>query len=183
VSEVRALEVVPRHFQKVCQELDTSQLPTGRAEVSFAYDCSTGTARELGQHLDRCYRVRSTEIPGTADVFTVNRDSVHVLDYKTARKPPTASRSLQLRFLALCAARTYGVEQATGTIVQISKDGLSRDLASWDGLDLLIFEGELWDLFGRVQKARANFLGGKLPVANPGAHCQYCQAVCDARSR
>lgn len=145
-----------------------------RAEVAFAYDPATDTARELGEVRGRAYPATSpSEIAGTVDAILVEPEAgrATVVDWKTGtdfeRMTADAADNLQLRGYALAVSRTYGVETVRVAIVRIEEDEVSSTVHEYDALDLAAAADEL-----RRQLAA-------IPTAHPrpGAWCKRCRAV------
>lgn len=157
-------------------------LPPGRRlhEVAVAYDCVTRTARWLPQkdgHRDYSSR-RPEELVGTADVILIADDCVIVPDYKTGHKARMhkASESLQLRFLAMAAAKASGKHAATIAHAHVTADGIWTDGVDLDCFDLDDAEAEVLSIYDTIR-------GGQ-QTPRPGYHCHghYCpiRAVCPA---
>lgn len=145
-----------------------------RAEVAFAYDPTTDTARELGEVRGRAYPATTgSEIAGTVDAILVEReaDRATVVDWKTGgdwdRLTADAADNKQLRGYALAASRAYGVETVRVAIVRITDDEVTHTVHEYDSLDLAAAADEL-----RRQLAA-------IPTAHPvaGAWCKRCRAV------
>ncbi len=172
----------------ICEAMDLERLPLELAhEVAFAFDIANGQARELGRGLNRKYKdLAPFEIAGTADIVGVSDDSVFVGDYKPAFLPLTPAReNLQLRFLALCAARAYGKDEARIELVRLKDDGSSwREPAELDLFDLDETAASLRSLPGRVDQARILWQSRKSPDVSQGPWCRYCPAFhsCPAKT-
>lgn len=150
-------------------------------EVAYAWDCGSNTARELTTNGHRDYSMaRKNEIVGTADLVVVCEDRVFVRDLKTGRgaRDTEAIDSMQLQFLALCAARVHGKSSATIELYHLDEDpercyGDREDLTA---IDLYDIETELADLWSAIDGAQA------VPI--PGTHCysSWCpiRQVCPA---
>src|ERR1044071_3218576 len=100
--------------------------PGWRAEIAFAYDPDADRGRELPKASHRDYSAAGpNEFAGTVDIVTMDGDLVEITDWKFGRrenvKVPWSNP--QLRFLALAAARTYGVERARVRIGFVDDDG------------------------------------------------------------
>jgi len=145
-----------------------------RAEVAFAYDPTTDTARELGEVRGRAYPATSpSEIAGTVDAVLLDRaaDRAIVVDWKTGgdwdRLTADAADNKQLRGYALAASRAYGVETVRVAVVRITEEEVTSTVHDYDSLDLAAAADEL-----RRQLAA-------IPTAHPapGAWCKRCRAV------
>lgn len=189
-----ALEQVLPEYRAACEAIDLERLPVAdpeawAAEVAWAYDPETDTARELGRGLGRAYGgVRPGEIPGTADVVAVTSESVVVLDYKTGRmaRRSRAADSLQLRLYALAAARAYGREHAVVALVHIDEDGGAWwDRTEFDALDLDGLAAELRGLQESVAAESEHIAAGGVARTVEGSHCTYCPSLphCPSRTR
>lgn len=154
----------------------TSPLGAGkwRAEVAFAYDPTTDTARELGEVRGRAYpATRPEEIAGTVDAVLLDQrgDLAVVVDWKTGgdwdRLTADAGENLQLRGYALAASRAYGVETVRVAVVRITEDGVTSTVRDYDALELAAAADDL-----RRQLAA-------VPTAHPapGLWCKRCRAV------
>ena len=174
-----AMESLEGDVRALCEAIDLDRLPKGTSpEIAYAYDVVTGQARELGRRLGRRYTgIASTEIAGTADAVGVGPHSVFVGDYKTGWSAPKARDSLQLRFLALCAARVYQREAAVVEVIRIRSNGSPwRESAALDVLDLDEVADGLVNLLLRVRRAQEIVAEGRLPDVSEGEHCQFCPA-------
>lgn len=181
-----ALEMAPVEYRANLMALDFDRLALDPAryagEVAFAYDTKTGGARELGRGLTR-EEVRSfctaDEIPGTADVVSLEGGNVLVLDYKTGWTDYGPTKlNWQLSFYALCAARAYGCESARVGIVRIREDGSTwLDMAELDFFDLEDFAFKLDRLIQQESEARAALEAGRAVKTRMGEHCRRCAAL------
>lgn len=141
-----ALTEVPEEHRPACEALPIDELPTGlTAEVAFAYDTATDRGRIIGVNLDRNYgELAPGEVAGAADVVGLAGGTALVLDWKSVGYRQHARDSVQLRFLALAAARVYQVETVRVEIVRLGDDGEAwRSWHVYDTLDLDIFAAEL----------------------------------------
>lgn len=145
-----------------------------RAEVAFAYDPATDTARELGEVRGRAYpATKPSEIAGTVDAVLLDgaRDLAIVVDWKTGgdwdRLTADAADNRQLRGYALAASRAYGVETVRVVVARISEEEVSTTSRDYDALELAAAADEL-----RRQLAA-------VPTAHPapGLWCKRCRAV------
>lgn len=190
VGREKALEEVPEEYRDACAAIDLDALPSLEgfaAEVAFAYDWQTGTAREIGRDRERDYGILgATEIPLTVDAVGFHGDGVVVVDWKSGRRSVTPARyNWQLRLGALAACRTYGYHRATVAIVYV-RDG-SRpwfDRAEFDEFDIETVADEVRAVALRVQEAAKVVKEGRAPNVTEGAHCRYCPAVrsCPAKT-
>lgn len=147
-----------------------------RAQVAYAYDPTTDTARELPAGEFRDYERNGAEpheFCGTVDIVCMGEDLdgpfVEVTDIKR-EYGDSKDHLQQLRSLALAAARTYRVERARIRVVRIRESGVDDRDDHWlDGFDLDFHAGELRRLLASVE--------GSEPA--PGAHCteRYCKAL------
>lgn len=190
-----ALENVPEDYQSAAQAVRVDVLPVKdpgawSAELAFAYDPATDTARELGRGLSRRYagHIRAGEIPGTADVVGLTEDAVVVLDWKTGRlaRKERAADSYQLRFYALAAARAFKRSKAIVALVHIDEDGEPWwDMAELDALDLDATAAEIRMLLARLDDEASAMALGETPRLVEGSHCKYCPALphCPAKAK
>jgi hypothetical protein len=164
--------------------------PLARAEIAYAYDPVTNTARKLGEDIGRAYEEHGLlphEVPGTADVVwlepdedTQRRDDIVVVhDWKVvfgsgAHVPPP-ELNYQLHTLALCAMLVSGTKRARVQVCILDEHGNSYVRAH----NLTRFEAMV--AMKRVLKAAAS---GVSAEPNPGKHCidHYCPmlALCPA---
>lgn len=140
------------------------------AEVKFAYDTATDTARVIESEGHRDYQISATEVPCTVDGFHPLERTI--VDWKTGHGdvdlPP---HNPQLLFGALCASRVFGFESVT---VVIGKT-FGRDP---DDFEPLIYKSAV-DLFAIDEfAARVRQAFAYRPVAarayREGDHCTYC---------
>ncbi len=179
VGAAAALAEVPAEHRDACAALPLDDLPTHlAAEVALAFDVATGKGRIVGRGLNRMYGpLGPMELAGTADAIGEADDgSLLVLDWKSAGYKGRAADSVQLRFLALAAARAYGADNVRVEIVRLGDGGeVSRSWHDYDALDLDAFAAELRDWFAKAGQ-------DDRPVE--GAHCTYCPSwqACDAKT-
>lgn len=177
MSGTNNLAGVDPKYHDLCAAMDLSSLPavgTFAAEVAFAFNVRTGTARLLDAK-DRAYAIDADEIPGTADAVGLTADAVCVIDWKGRwSKATSAADNLQLRFYALCAARVYGKDSATVAIARVGEDGIRWDVAELSVMDLDLFAMELPKI---AEDARTS------ERMTEGEHCRYCPAfdACPAK--
>lgn len=187
IGKEKALEATPPEHREACAVLDLELLsavdPEKFAhEVTFAWSYKTCRARELGRNLNRSYaQATKDEIVGTADVVGLGDGVVVIWDWKSGRAPAAAT-SWQLRFLALAAARTYGVSSAEVAMAQTNG---WIDPARFDAFDLDVIERELDNLVDRVLVEREAVARGEEPHMVLGSHCDYCSAIarCPAQTQ
>lgn len=182
------LAIEDESVRAACEVLDLEQLPVDgvayAAEVAFAYNPTTDSARELGRDLDRAYDgLRPGEIPGTADVvgLTADGEGVVIYDYKFGRRGATAAeRNLQLALLALAACRAYGRKRAHVAIINLwDTERPTFDRCDWDALVLDMWADEIRNLLEAVEQTRAIWRGetdGASLALTVGDHCRYCHA-------
>lgn len=164
--------------------LEATPPPGSFPEVAYAYDVLTERAREVGRSIGRNYgELADSEIPGTADLVTVQPDHVLVEDWKSGigyRVSPPAS-NLQLMHNGMCAALVQGKPRAIVQIVYL-KSGEVLD-AEWDIFDFPAIKARLRDIWTRVQQARAAWAEGPKAlvatdlIADGEWQCWRCPAV------
>lgn len=145
------------------------------AEVPVAFDLETGDGRFLPSSGHRDYSAaRASEIPGTTDVFALERehDALHVIDWKTGHPDylDPADDSKQLVALALGLARNPEIAPVRVVfvyMVHVAPDGVRVDRATLEDLDLDAAEADLRDIVAGIADERA---------PRPGPHCRYCPA-------
>lgn len=157
------------------------------AEVAFAYDVVTGTARELGRGLGRNYvQLGTTEIPGTSDLVTVEPDRVVIEDTKSGAgyHVAPAAENLQLHAYALCAARAYGRDRALVRLRFIDQ-GDRIDEAELDALQLAEVAQTLRAIWDQVMRAQWALSQGREPRVVTGDHCWRCPCIarCPAQTK
>lgn len=160
-------------------------------ELPLALDPKTSEARPLERKAGKSQHRNYSAAPegwvcGTADTVTVSKgmqrlsesspapDEVIITDWKTGMMAvPHPERNLQLRFLALAACRSYGIERAVVQIAYIGTDGeVNVSSFEFDAGDLAEIEEQIRRINRRVNDARKKQLQLKV-----GAHCRYCPAL------
>lgn len=160
-------------------------------EVPFALDPETGEARSLNSNGHREYSdAPEGWVCGTADAVAVAKggakglsklsesapaeDEIVITDWKTGMIPVDHPEvNLQLRFLALAAARACGVGKATVQIAYIDNEGeITVSAFEFGARDLDEIAGQLRAIARRVEGARRENLALKV-----GSHCRYCPAL------
>lgn len=191
-----ALAAVPDDYRDACAELNLEGLDAHldlAAEVAFAYDYETDSARELGRGVGRIYDdVKPTEIPCTLDVVGVRTLPSGVVrglyaDWKTGWQNRRAiSDVTQIDFGALCIARAYGCDLVEGQLIHVHED-----FAPWvqrkvmEGFELDAFASLIRERAREWSELRAKYQGGLVPRDfNTGPHCEGCPARewCPAQS-
>lgn len=173
-----------------CQQIDLAPaFALGRpvaAEVAYAYDIATDTARIVGTNLGRAYgELGPTEIPTTTDIELEASDGMRiVLDAKSGWKQVRAEESKQIRLHGLAMARARGLDGVRVGILQIDDEGRVKPaLVDLDDLDLGAFSHDMRRAWERVESARALVARGGVPDVTTGDHCGFCPAfaACPAR--
>lgn len=182
----QALANVPDDCRAVCEAIDLDTLPVVlMPEASYIYDTATGKARFLGANIGRRYgKLSPTEVAGTADVVGVDGTRGYVADWFTGFGE--MRKGAQLRFLALCLARVFDLDEVTIEAIQIRADGSTwRDTAVLDALELDIIAREVADTVAAVAAVRKVLELGGTPNVSEGDHCRYCKAwtFCPAKTR
>lgn len=183
--------------------LDIADLPVGlAAEVSYAWNWRTGSARELGRDLS--LRVDGgvdydhpliqppidwdSEIPCTLDVVGVAMFGSHgadpgrrgyVGDYKSGHaKYPPPDMFGQTLLGACCVASVHGCDDVVVELLHIHDDGgHHRVRRTVNAFDLEAFAAELYEAMERAQTAE--FEGWPnayedAPQPREGLWCDYC---------
>lgn len=146
-----------------------------RAEVSYAYDVATGTARELGVGIKRAYGdLGPFEVPGTIDAEGRGDGLLVVVDRKGFEEQTPAEQHPQVRFLALAAARAKPADRIE---VAIRPEVGPVDVAVVDpvfDLDVIAYDVKrrVLDTAALLGKARA---GQEVPF-HTGRWCRWCPA-------
>lgn len=150
-----------------------------RAEVAFAYDVSTGVARELGSRIGRAYEAFNLgpyEVPGTADVVGRSQSMLVVVDKKGFDEVTPIQRNAQVRFCGMVAAKTYGYDDVT-IAIRPQIGGLDVDeIGAFDFVN--VHEHTKRALVG-VNKAILDARQGKPVRFEIGRRCRWCDAFDD----
>jgi hypothetical protein len=148
--------------------------PSWNSEVAFAWlpVLDVGRVIVLEKHRGYAGVALEGEMCGTADIVSVEGDTVHIYDFKTGWDIQYAPQ--QLRALALFAARAYGLERAAIHCVHVQATGVtvtgsSEEEGILDMFDLQAIAGELAELTGAIETS----------TPNPGDHCAElrCPAI------
>jgi hypothetical protein len=173
-EEARILEAMWGHADRWLKE----HMRLGwRAEVAYAWDPSTDVGREFARTTHRDYSgATTTEVCGTADIVTIEDDSIVLYDWKThAVGAPETDATAQLQALALFACRAHGFSEARIVTLRVTEHGVEP------------IEGEPiteFDLMGIAAQIATDLarVEGSEPI--PGEHCKsrYCPArlICPA---
>ncbi len=139
-----------------------------RAEVPFAFDGQTDTARELPSQGQRDYSAATDdELPGTVDQHVVDEHGAVILDLKTGRGPHRlADHVRQLEHGAVVLARMHGLDEVRIVVAHVTPDGVVVDERVLDA----------FDLEAAAQAMTAEL--ARIPTAEPvdGTHCRWCPA-------
>lgn len=177
-----ALAEIPEEHREMCAAIDIEGLPTDlAAEVTYAYDPATQTARELGRNLDRDYSgVRPGEIVGTIDVVGLAPHMAYLGDYK-GHERVSAKQNAQLLFPALCLSKMHDITSATLEIIQIGDGDNFRSKWHADIFDIGAYEERLLATVATIAELKES--GDLHPVE--GKHCKYCPAFdsCPAKTK
>lgn len=183
-----ALAQVDPEWREACAELNLDGLHVQlslAAEVAFAYNVETDTARELGRGAGRQYHdVRENEIPCTLDVVGVRdldsgRRRGLYTDWKSGfRNKRSIDSATQIDFGALCVARTYGCDLVEGQLVNVYEDAApfvqSKVVELWE---LDAFAAELRERHAEWKRLRDDFRAGIIPTEyQTGPWCDRCPA-------
>lgn len=172
----------------VCEEIDLTGLSlepgAWAAEVTYAWNWRTDTARELGRGLKRNYSAR------TADEFVLTVDRVSLLgddalivgDYKFGfKRLRPARRHAQLRMGALAAARVYGRERVLVELIR-PREGQRpyKDRAELDMFDLAEVASERRATAMAIRQHEADQTEPRLRI---GDHCDKCRGRWSCRAQ
>lgn len=187
VGREKALgEIEDPDLQARCAAIDLVSIPDGASsEVSLAYDIDADRAELVAIQSPRAYH-DDGRIYGTADRVGIRDGRVFVADFKTGAMKVRAHAAMQLRFLALAAARWCGLEEAHVQMLYLGHDGRWHpDRADLDALDLDATRADLMAMRAGVVEARRVVAAGGLPQLLPGLHCEHCAAAveCPAQQR
>lgn len=187
VGREKALgEIEDPDQQARCAAIDLVAIPDGASsEVSLAYDIDDDSVERIDLAAPRAYS-DDGRIYGTADRVGIRDGRVFVADFKTGAMKVRAHAAMQLRFLALAAARWCGLEEAHVQMLYLGHDGRwYADRADLDALDLDATRAELLAMRAGVMEARRVLAAGGLPQLLPGLHCEHCAAApeCPAQER
>jgi len=179
VGRDAALAEIPADasWRATCEAIDVSEVPQGTAEIAYAYDVATDTARGLGQWLGRAYVVGPTEVSGTADLVcppTAERPRWLVVDWKGDEEVERAATNIQLGLYGLAVARVHGLDEIDVAVGYIGHTGAIR----WDRATLGVFELEavaarVREVHAAVETARASAVRDY----STGYHCRRCPAM------
>lgn len=189
VGRDEALKQCDVEWHDVCAELNLEGLDAAlnlAAEVSFAYNFVTDTARELGRGQGRLYDdVTDDEIPCTLDVVGVRdieASGVRRGKYVEWKSGWSTRRRIslvaQIDFGALCVARAYGCDVVEGELVHVHEDVQPwvqrRVIEAWE---LDAFAAELREHAKEWRALRERFIAGEVPTTfNTGEWCERCPA-------
>lgn len=176
-----ALSKVAPEFREECAAIDMRglDLASYSAEQGFALLLTMGaTPRQLPSTHDRAVRYAECrsedDIAGCADLLGLTDDSVVALDIKTGWGwLPDPSKSLQLGFFAVAAARFYDKRKARVGWIIARDDKPYVVTEELDALALSEIEDELRDIHRRALEASKQ----TNPDVTIGAHCKYCPAL------
>jgi Protein of unknown function (DUF2800) len=152
--------------------LEANCRPGWVAERAFAYSPADDVGRELPRLSHRDYSDAGPgEVCGTADLVWLDGDTICVGDWKsTSDGAPDVDAREQLEWLALFAARAYGLDSARIVTLRVTAGGVTA------------IEGEALDMFGLAavaERIAANV--ARIPGAEAiqGDHCngRYCKAI------
>lgn len=184
VPRAKALVDVPEKWRHTAEGFDPRAALAGcssvRAEVAYAVNVKTGAVRELGQHLNRAYRVSADEIPGTLDVAAVTFDDWALgADWKFGHENVAeVAENLQLTFAAYVRAEALGEDAAEGRVIYVREDGKTKpDTHRFSRLELDGFLDKLARLKAGIDAARLRRDRGEPAIVAPGPHCRYCPAM------
>ncbi len=138
-------------------------------ECAFAYDCATGTARELGYGRESYKNLSPFEIPGCLDLIIRSPRRIIVVDKKGYERVGPAESNEQTLTYALMVARAYGYDEVT-VVIYYEIGGV--DVAVLSALDLDGHAERLKALL--VDVARAQVEPTKFLAM--GRWCKYCPA-------
>jgi len=157
-------DVLPARVLEMLEDDDVKD-----TECAFAFDCATGTARELGYGRDSYKNLSPFEIPGCLDLIVKNKRRIIVVDKKGFERVGPAESNEQTLTYALMVARTYGYDEVT-VVIYYELGGV--DVATVSALDLDAHAERLKALM--VDVARAHVEPTKFLSA--GRWCRYCPA-------
>lgn len=146
--------------------LDGVRTNTTVAEVSYAWDPTTGKGRITGSN--RAYvGIRAGEICGTADLVDPGVTPILVCDFKSGQLNISAAE-MQLSTLAVMAADVYGVDSVRITIVHVD-NVLTEYTRVLTAVDLAAHAGLLHQWITEAE----------LSKPTPGPHCSemYCPHI------
>ena len=179
-----ALEQVPEELRATCTGIDfrklVGDLTSVRAEVAYAYDTKTRTARELGVNIGRKYPPTSaTEIAGTLDIEGNREDGVPcVPDLKFGFGDVTHPReNFQTLFFGLVRSTIKRTDEAEARILRIRANGeVILTSHVFGRFDLDEYADALEEIVAGVAEARRAYLENGLTRVHAGPWCTYCPA-------
>lgn len=161
---------IPLDFAAIHHELGADVF---YSEQALAYNCLTGSTVLLSEVREREYpEMQPGDVFGTVDLI-IERYPIVVRDWKSGQSVGAAQDNAQLRFLALCVARLYGVDEVLPQVGYIGKDG-----------SVQLDEGELltaMDLDAIAADTKRAVTGEPL-YAPSDAACRWCNSkgLCEA---
>lgn len=183
VELAASLALAPEEHRAACEAVDLPALREDlrlSAEVAFAYNPVTDTARVIGQSLERDYSsITADEIPLTMDVAGMAGGVGIVRDYKTGHGyVRRTSNNWQMRGGAIAVARAFDLDQVDAQLVFV-RDGrpVARDRAGFDAFGLAEISAELQAAWERAKADRAAHAAGEHIPATEGSWCRYCPSA------
>lgn len=182
-----ALNRVPTEFHDLCAMIALETLPHSEkggyaAEVAFAFNVDTFSARELGRSIGREYVKHGLdperEIGGSPDLVGVAENAVVVADLKTGYGWQTPD-SWQMRANGAMAALAYQKDEAYMLTLIVHGDETVRLYGHMNAFEIADVARDMAGVFERAHSGIAD------NVFTIGEHCRYCPAMsfCPAQTK
>jgi CRISPR/Cas system-associated exonuclease Cas4 (RecB family) len=178
----QALECVDEKHHEACLAIDLSLVPHSQvgawtAEVAYALNTETLTARALQVENREYPALEPGEIPGTADLVGLDADgeTVTVLDVKTGRRwLGRPEKHLQLVAYAVAAALAHGRSRARVGWLFVREGEETPRLVMGELDEFALAEGahRVRDVVQAVQWVKDT----EAVEPHLGEHCRYCPA-------
>lgn len=139
------------------------------SEVAFALHPANGTARLLGRHINRDYRLESGEIGVTVDYLGQEGEHIVVGDWKPPFDPHVEAVEENLQLLAGAAAASFalGKDGCVIELARVSED--SARIEPYIATPLVLMRACV-----EIAEIQATIAGAP---AVAGDHCAYCPAL------
>ena len=185
VPRADALALVPQGHRATCEGIDFTRivgdLSGVEAEVAYALDVETSSARVLGRNLGRNYPATSpAEVCGTNDLQG-ERAYDHtpvVIDVKTGDEVTSCDENPQVMFHARARQLITDAPQVEGRLLYIGRTGRVRpDAYTFTRFQLDTFEDRLAALRERATAARERYAATHEVTVSTGPWCAHCPAM------
>ena len=172
---------VPEQYREYCDSLDVSGCLYGvkpglATEQAFMLDLRDGSAKCLGQILDRKYPERTVrEIPCTVDVFGILGDNTPMfLDWKSSLDIGPIQHNWQMRTCAAAVLLATGATEVECRVAYYRDDGcLDMVPHIFTAFDVEGYVNELSAAVNLVEREARR----QLPLLATGDWCTYCPCL------